>query len=108
MLVVGFGAFTCSTWFVRRVKDILSHLYWLATVLEKGKGKMAEVPDTNANVDLDSSEGSSNNVRNMTLAQFALVAAMLVVCAKALTVARYECTFIWLFFAQNTEASVPS
>ena len=108
VLAVGFGAFTCGTWFVGRVKDILSHLYWLATVLEKGKGKMAEVPDTDANADSDSSEGSSNNARNMTLAQFALVAAMLVVCAKALTVARSECTFIWLFFAQNTEASAPS
>ena len=46
VLAVGFGAFTCGTWFIGRVKDILSHLYWLATVLEKGKGKMAEVPDT--------------------------------------------------------------
>ena len=68
MLVVDFGVFMCGTWFVGRVKDILSHLYWLATVLEKGKGKMAEVPDTDANADLDLSEGLSNNVRNMMLA----------------------------------------
>ena len=68
VLAEGFGAFTCSTWFVRRVKDILSNLCRLTAVLEKGKGKVADIPDTDANVDLDSSEGLSNNTRNMILA----------------------------------------
>ena len=76
--------------------------------MEKGKSKVADIPDTDANTDSDSSEGLSNNARNITLAYFALIAAMLVVYAKALMVARSDCTFIWLFFAQNTEGSAPS
>ena len=62
----GFGVFTCSTWFVRSVKDILSNLCQLMAVLEKGKSKVADIPDADTNVDLDLSEGLSNNARNMT------------------------------------------
>ena len=40
----------------------------MTAVLEKGKGKVADVPDADANADSDSSEGLSNNARNMTLA----------------------------------------
>ena len=46
----------------------LSNLCRLTAVLEKGKGKVADVPDADANADSDSSEGLSNNTRNMTLA----------------------------------------
>ena len=46
----------------------LSNLCQLTAVLEKGKGKVADIPDTDANVDSDSAEGLSNNTRNMTLA----------------------------------------
>ena len=67
-LAVGFGAFMCGAWFVGRVKDILSNLCRLTAVSEKGKGKAADVPDADANADSDSSEGLSNNARNMTLA----------------------------------------
>ena len=49
-------------------KGYLSNLCQLTAVLEKGKGKVADVPDTDANADSDLSEGLSNNVRNMMLA----------------------------------------